>query len=166
MVTTRRTAVTGEGNQPEGSNHNHQGNPPPPPPPDTNAILTQILAQQANMMTAFLHHLQNPPQHNAPPPPPQHSKLAEFLRIRPPTFSSSNNPVDALDWLHAVGKKLDTVQCSDEEKVIFAAHQLQGPASLWWDHFQATQPEGQPITWARFTAAFRRTHVPAGVVAL
>ncbi|NAV21961.1 hypothetical protein FGF83_23535, partial [Salmonella sp. zj-h16] len=28
------------------------------------------------------------------------------------------------------------------------------------------QPEGQPITWARFTAAFRRTHVPAGVVAL
>jgi hypothetical protein len=65
-----------------------------------------------------------------------------------------------------VNKKLDTVQCSDEEKVIFAAHQLQGPASLWWDHFQATQPEGQPITWARFTAAFRRTHVPAGVVAL
>ncbi|WP_409365472.1 hypothetical protein, partial [Klebsiella pneumoniae] len=56
-----------------------------------------------------------------------------------------------------MGKKLDTVQCSDEEKVIFAAHQLQGPASLWWDHFLATQPEGQPITWARFTAAFRRT---------
>nr|AAM93447.1 putative polyprotein [Oryza sativa Japonica Group]ABB46993.1 retrotransposon protein, putative, Ty3-gypsy subclass [Oryza sativa Japonica Group] len=166
MVTTRRNVNTGEGNQPEGSNPNHQGNPPPPPPPDTNAILTQILAQQANMMNAFLHHLQNPPQQNAPPPPPQHSKLAEFLRIRPPTFSSSNNPVDALDWLHAVGKKLDTVQCSDEEKVIFAAHQLQGPASLWWDHFQATQPEGQPITWARFTAAFRRTHVPAGVVAL
>nr|CAE05068.2 OSJNBa0094P09.7 [Oryza sativa Japonica Group] len=166
MVTTRRNVNTGEGNQPEGSNPNPQGNPPPPPPADTNAILTQILAQQANMMNAFLHHLQNPPQQNAPPPPPQHSKLAEFLRIRPPTFSSSNNPVDALDWLHAVGKKLDTVQCSDEEKVIFAAHQLQGPASLWWDHFQATQPEGQPITWARFTAAFRRTHVPAGVVAL
>nr|AAT73686.1 putative polyprotein [Oryza sativa Japonica Group] len=166
MVTTRRNVNTGEGNQPEGSNPNPQGNPPPPPPPDTNAILTQILAQQANMMNAFLHHLQNPPQQNAPPPPPQHSKLAEFLRIRPPTFSSSNNPVDALDWLHAVGKKLDTVQCSDEEKVVFAAHQLQGPASLWWDHFQATQPEGQPITWTRFTAAFRRTHVPAGVVAL
>nr|CAD40092.2 OSJNBb0012A12.10 [Oryza sativa Japonica Group] len=120
------------------------------------------------MMAAFLHHIQNLPQHIAPPPPPppQHSKLAEFLRIRPPTFSSSNNPVDALDWLHAVGKKLDTVQCNDEKKVIFAAHQLQGPASLWWDHFQATQPEGQPITWARFTAAFRRTHVPAGVMAL
>nr|ABF97995.1 retrotransposon protein, putative, Ty3-gypsy subclass [Oryza sativa Japonica Group] len=174
MVTTRRSAATGEGSHPEGSNHNNHGSPPPPPPlpppppPDTNSILTQILAQQANMMAAFLHHIQNPPQHNAPPPPPppQHSKLAEFLRIRPPTFSSSNNPVDALDWLHAVGKKLDTVRCNNEEKVIFAAHQLQGPASLWWDHFQATQPEGQPITWARFTAAFRRTHVPAGVMAL
>jgi hypothetical protein len=68
--------------------------------------------------------------------------------------------------LHAVNKKLDLMQCSDEEKVIFAAHQLQGPASLWWDHFQATQPEGQPITWARFSTAFRRAHVPVGVVAL
>nr|AAX92822.1 retrotransposon protein, putative, Ty3-gypsy sub-class [Oryza sativa Japonica Group] len=153
---TWRSVATGEGSHPEGSNHNNHGSPPPPPPspppppPDTNPILTQILAQQANMMAAFLHHIQNPPQHNAPPPPPppQHSKLAEFLRIRPPTFSSSNNP------------------SNDEEKVIFATHQLQGPASLWWDHFQAMQPEGQPITWARFTAAFRRTHVPAGVVAL
>nr|ABA97244.1 retrotransposon protein, putative, Ty3-gypsy subclass [Oryza sativa Japonica Group] len=170
----KRSAATGEGSHPEGSNHNNHGSPPPPPPlpppppPDTNSILTQILAQLANMTTAFLHHIQNPPQHHAPPPPPppQHSKLAEFLRIRPPTFSNSNNPVDALDWLHAMGKKLDTVQCNDEEKVIFAAHQLQGPASLWWDHYQATQPEGQPITWARFTAAFRRTHVPAGVMAL
>jgi Retrotransposon gag protein. len=34
------------------------------------------------------------------------------------------------------------------------------------DHFQAMQPKGQPITWARFTAALRRTHVPAGVMAL
>nr|CAE02079.2 OSJNBa0074B10.7 [Oryza sativa Japonica Group] len=42
----------------------------------------------------------------------------------------------------------------------------EGPAYLWSDHFQATQPEGQPTTWARFTAAFRRTHVPAGVMAL
>nr|AAX96002.1 retrotransposon protein, putative, Ty3-gypsy sub-class [Oryza sativa Japonica Group]ABA93071.1 retrotransposon protein, putative, Ty3-gypsy subclass [Oryza sativa Japonica Group] len=149
MVTTRRSAATGEGCHPESSNHNNHGSPPPPPPlpppppTDTNPILTQILAQQANMMAAFLHHIQNPLQHNAPPPPPppQHSKLAEFLRIRPPTLSSSNNPVDALDWLHAVGKKLDTVQCNDEEKVIFATHQLQGPASLW-------------------------THVPAGVMAL
>jgi Retrotransposon gag protein. len=56
--------------------------------------------------------------------------------------------------LHAVGKKLNTVQCSDEEKVIFAAHQLQGPASLWWDHFQATQPEGQPITWGSLHRRF------------
>nr|CAE03723.2 OSJNBa0021F22.17 [Oryza sativa Japonica Group] len=71
---------------------------------------------------------------------------ALLLTFRPGPSQRSNNPVDALDWLHAVGKKLDTVQCSDEEK--------------------ATQPEGQPITWARFTAAFRRTHVPAGVVAL
>jgi hypothetical protein len=61
---------------------------------------------------------------------------------------------------------LDLIQCTDEEKVAFPAHQLHGPASEWWDHFQATQLARQVITWARFSTAFRRAHVPAGVVAL
>jgi Retrotransposon gag protein. len=86
--------------------------------------------------------------------------------VKPPTFSSTTNPVEAGDWLHAVEKKLELLQCTDQEKVVFASHQLQGPASERWDHFRMNRAEGQPITWAEFTEAFKKTHIPAGVVAL
>jgi len=112
--------------------------------------------------------MQNPqaPATQAPIHAPPQSKLSKFLRVRPPTISSTTNPVEANDWLHVVNKKLDLIQCTDEEKVAFATHQLHGPASEWWDHFQATQPARQVITWARFSIAFHRAHVPARVVAL
>ncbi|XP_066165540.1 uncharacterized protein [Oryza sativa Japonica Group] len=66
--------------------------------------------------------------------PPQ-SKLLEFLRVKPPTFLSSTNPIEATDWLHAIEKKLNLLQCNDQEKIAFATHQLQGPASVWWDNY-------------------------------
>nr|ABF95989.1 retrotransposon protein, putative, Ty3-gypsy subclass, expressed [Oryza sativa Japonica Group] len=104
-------------------------------------------------------------QNQNPPPPPQ-NKLADFLRVRPPTFSSTTNPVEAGDWLHAVEKKLDLIQCTEQEKVSFASHQLHGPAAEWWDHFRQGRAGGEPITWQEFTAAFKKTHIPTGVVAL
>ncbi len=178
MVNTRSTAANNAraGNSAQNQNQNQnqdQGHapptpPPPPPPPIPNhPNLAQVLANQNQLTTALLHQMQNPqaPAAQVPITAPPQSKLSEFLRVRPPSFSSTTNPVEANDWLHAVNKKLDLIQCTDEEKVAFAAHQLHGPASEWWDHFQATQPVGQVITWARFSTAFRRAHVPVGVVA-
>nr|CAE05390.1 OSJNBa0022F16.14 [Oryza sativa Japonica Group] len=52
------------------------------------------------------------------------------------------------------------------EKVSFASHQLHGPASEWWDHFRLNRTTAEPITWLEFTAAFRKTHIPSGVVSL
>ena len=37
--------------------------------------------------------------------------LAEFLRTQPPTFSRSEDPHDADDWLRLVKRKLDVAQC-------------------------------------------------------
>nr|ABA93462.1 retrotransposon protein, putative, Ty3-gypsy subclass [Oryza sativa Japonica Group] len=107
---------------------------------------------------------------NGPPPLPENptlaqSKLPEFLRVRPPTFSSTTNPMEANDWLHAIEKKLNLLQCNDQEKVAFATHQLQGPASAWWDNHMATRPPGTEVTWAEFCRSFRKAQVPDGVVA-
>ena len=147
MVNTR---ASGSGN------NNNEGNP----------TLAQVLAQQTQLMNMMIQQMQNQlNQGNNNAPPPQ-NKLADFLRVRPPTFSSTTNPVEAGDWLHTIEKKLELLQCTDQEKVVFASHQLQGPASEWWDHFRMNRAEGQPITWAEFTEAFKKTHIPAGVVAL
>nr|CAE05582.2 OSJNBa0032N05.27 [Oryza sativa Japonica Group] len=102
MVNTR---ASGSGN------NNNEGNP----------TLAQVLAQQTQLMNMMIQQMQNQlNQGNYNAPPPQ-NKLADFLRVRPPTFSSTTNPVEA---------------------------------------------EGQPITWADFTEAFKKTHIPTGVVSL
>nr|CAH65889.1 OSIGBa0096I22.2 [Oryza sativa] len=147
MVNTR---ASGSGN------NNNEGNP----------TLPQVLAQQTQLINMLVQQMQNQQGNNNVNPLPPQNKLADFLRVKPPTFSSTTNPVEAGDWLHAVEKKLELLQCTDQEKVVFVSHQLQGSASEWWDHFRMNRAEGQPITWAEFTEAFKKTHIPAGVVAL
>ncbi|XP_071674479.1 uncharacterized protein [Lolium perenne] len=88
----------------------------------------------------------NPPP-PPPPPPPQQDRLTRFLRLNPPTFSNSPEPIVADDWLRTINKKLDTIQAHGEEKVRFAAHQLEGPAAEWWDNYQITYPDIAAITW-------------------
>nr|CAE54548.1 OSJNBa0084K01.26 [Oryza sativa Japonica Group] len=83
-----------------------------------------------------------------------------------PPVVNHTNPGEAGDWLHAIEKKLDLLQCIDQEKVSFASHQLHGPGSEWWDHFRLNRTTAEPITWLEFTAAFRKTHIPSGVVSL
>nr|AAV31274.1 putative polyprotein [Oryza sativa Japonica Group]AAV31378.1 putative polyprotein [Oryza sativa Japonica Group] len=151
MVNTRSN-----GNGPNNPNNNNNGE---------NPTLAQVLAQQTQLMNMMMQQLQNQQNQGNNHAPPQ-NKLAEFLRVRPPVFSSTTNPVEAGDWLHAIEKKLDLLQCTDQEKVSFASHQLHGPASEWWDHFRLNRTTAEPITWLEFTAAFRKTHIPSGVVSL
>ncbi|XP_066164594.1 uncharacterized protein [Oryza sativa Japonica Group] len=150
MVNTRTGSGTGSG-----SGHN-EGDP----------TLAQVLAQQTQLINLLVQQAQNQQANNNNQPPPPQNKLADFLRVRSPTFSSTTNLVEAGDWLHAVEKKLDLIQCTEQEKVSFSSHQLHGPAAEWWDHFRLNRAAGEPITWREFTAAFKKTHIPSGVVAL
>ena len=45
----------------------------------------------------------------------------------------------------------------------FAAHQLDGPASSWWENFTATYPI-DTVTWDQFQQAFRTAHVSTGAM--
>jgi hypothetical protein len=99
---------------------------------NNNAHLEQLLTTQTQLMQAMLQTLNNmqPNQQQVPPPPPPHqSRLAEFLRTRPTTFSQAKDPMDVEDWLKEVEKKLMIAQCMDREKVLFTSHQLYGTAA-------------------------------------
>jgi hypothetical protein len=52
-----------------------------------------------------------------------------------PTFSHSSDPLDADDWLKTITKKLEIVQCTDREMVLYAARRLVGQAGVWWDAY-------------------------------
>jgi hypothetical protein len=90
----------------------------------------------------------------------------EFLRTRPTTFSQAKDPMDAEDWLKEVEKKLVITQCTDCEKVLFAAHQLYGTAINWWETYCNTHANVDTITWNEFKARFRTHYVPRGTMKL
>lgn len=134
----------------------------PPPPPTEGPSWAQMMANQAQLINLLSQSIANTqslqatvaaqPQTLVPPPP--RANIAEFMRLRPPTFSSSSEPMEADDWLRAVGRKLDMVQCLDRERVLFASHQLSGPASEWWDNFSQFHADAQTITWMSLCKLF------------
>jgi hypothetical protein len=133
MVNTRNSQCNG---QPSNNNNN-------------NANLEQLLSTQNQLMQAMPQTLNNmqPNQQQAPPPPPPYqSRLAEFLQTHPTTFSQAKDPMDVDDWLKGVEKKLMIAQCTDREKVLFAAHQLYGTAANWWETYCNTHVNVDAIT--------------------
>jgi hypothetical protein len=79
---------------------------------NNNAHMEHLLAMQNQLMQAVLQTLnQLQPIHQAqqqqqPPPTPPQSKLGEFLRTRPTTFSQAKDLMEVEDWLKRVEKKL------------------------------------------------------------
>ena len=117
--------------------------PPPPPPPDMAQLMfmqTQLLQQLAANL-ANQNQNQNPNQNQ---PPPQ-SKLAEFMRTKPPTFAGSADPLEADDWLKDIRRKLNLVNVNAQDHVKFAAHQLTGVAGDWWENYCEAHDDAEGI---------------------
>ena len=129
--------------------------------PDYMQQLLQEQAQLIQLLTQNMNNNQNPP----PPPPPPVDTLARFLRLNPQRFSSTPEPIVADDWLRSVNRNLETVGCTEAERVRFASHLLEGPAAAWWDNYLVTYPI-DAITWNQFQDAFRAAHVSAGAMSL
>jgi hypothetical protein len=117
-------------------------------------------------MLQTLNNMQPNQQQVLPPPPPHQSHLVEFLRTRPTTFSQAKDHMDAEDWLKGVEKKLVIAQCTDREKVLFAAHQLYGTTANWWEMYCNTHVNLDTITWNEFKTRFCTHYVPRGTMKL
>ena len=126
--------------------------------------LTQLIQQQNTLMRLLVQNQgNNNNNNNPPPPPPPVDNLACFLRLQPPVFSSSTEPIVADDWLRRIGREITTAGCTDAEKVRFAAHQLDGPATSWWQNYTITYPIAT-VTWDQFQQAFCIAHVSTGAM--
>jgi hypothetical protein len=68
------------------------------------------------------------------------------------------------DWLKSIEKKLEIAQCTDQEKVLFAAHQLFGTAPAWWEMYHNSHQNIGAITWNEFKTQFRSHYVPHGTL--
>jgi hypothetical protein len=104
--------------------------------------------------------------HQQQPPPPPQSRLGEFLRTCPTTFSQAKDPMEAENWLKSIEKKLEIAQCTDREKVLFTAHQLFGAATDWWETYRNSHQNVGAITWNEFKTRFYTHYVPRGTMKL
>ena len=131
--------------------------PPPPPPPN----MAQIMLMQTQILKQLATNVANQNQGQQP-----QSGFAEFMRAKPPTFEGLADPFDADDWLKDIRKTLNLANCTVENLVKFAAHQLKGVAADWWENYCEAHEDAQTITWNEFAEAFRTTHIPAGIMEL
>ena len=90
--------------------------------------------------------------------------LNDFVKLNPPKFHHSVDPLGADDWLCSISCKIRSANVSEADKVTFAAYFLEGPANLWWENFEAMCPAEPTATWADFSAAFHLHHIPEGLM--
>ena len=147
---------TGDNREPEGS----QMNIPPPPPMND---LVQVMANQTRLLEALTRAINDRPRNRGAG---VQEKMSEFIRIKPPTFAGSENPLEADDWLRVIQRKLDTIHCEGRDRVLLASHQLTGSALAWWENYCVAADDAATITWEEFTDEFRRYHIPEGTMRL
>ncbi|XP_058726596.1 uncharacterized protein LOC131597956 [Vicia villosa] len=85
----------------------------------------------------------------------------------PPEFLGGLDPVIAHDWLYGMEMIFQAIQCTEEEKVIFAAQKMKGPAGRWWNT-ESTYftNRGIPKDWQHFKTTFLEKYYPNSVCAL
>jgi hypothetical protein len=90
---------------------------------------------------------------------------AQFIGMKPPTFSKVEDPLEAEAWIKTIEARFSAfvMPCSEENKANFAALQLRGEALMWWDHFKTMQ-QGHVVTWDEFKQAFTSHHIPKGLM--
>jgi hypothetical protein len=120
----------------------------------------QIQIRQAAMLEQLVHEpLRGDKVHEDETP----NNLRQFLKLKPPAFHGSANPLESEDWLKEVEKIFDVMHCPDEEKVTLAIFMLQGGASDWWRVHKNKYTEGFVVTWKIFKDEFYRKYFPESV---
>jgi hypothetical protein len=94
-----RTPLGIEGEDDEGSTTHL------PAPPEMPLDLAQVLANQTRLIEVLTRSLENERPIGGRPL----DKMGEFLRLKPPTFARSSDPLDADDWLRIVKRKLEAI---------------------------------------------------------
>src|SRR5438105_11379997 len=151
MVNTRRAAETSQ----QGAENN------PPPPPQT---LAEMLAQQAQILQMLAQNQMQQQQLQEHQGQPQTASYSDFAGTHPPTFAKTDDPLEADSWLRLMESKIELLVCTEEQKTLFAAHQLRGPAASWWATYLAMQPATRRVPWTEFRATFRAYHIPSSIL--
>ncbi|XP_058756739.1 uncharacterized protein LOC131629951 isoform X2 [Vicia villosa] len=112
--------------------------------------------------TAVIANLINLVQ-SLPPPLPENPNrfFFDIFQLNPPSFAGGDHPLEAQSWIRELNKIFKIVQCTDEQKVKFAAFMLKGAADYWWEWEEASMiAKGKAIDWECFQEVFLDWYFP------
>src|SRR5438132_10467134 len=95
---------------------------------------------------------------------PQFASYNDFAGTHRPVFAKADDLLEADSWIRLMESKFELMTCTEEQKALFAAHQLRGPAASWWVTHLAMQPAGHRVLWTEFSEAFKAHHIPSSVM--
>jgi hypothetical protein len=81
-----------------------------PAPPPLPLDLAQVLANQTRLIEVLTRNLENQRPNGGRP----QDRMGDFLRLKPPTFAGSSNPLDADDWMRTIKRKLEAIGCPEK----------------------------------------------------
>ena len=96
----------------------------------------------------------------------QYSNFKQFQDTKPPVFKEASEPLETNEWLNTLEQKFYLLRVTEELKTKYAAHQLEGKASVWWSHHRATMPDNAVVTYDLVKTAFRDTYIPLGLMTI
>ncbi|WMV32871.1 hypothetical protein MTR67_026256 [Solanum verrucosum] len=83
------------------------------------------------------------------------SKICEFLRMNPPSFTGSSVNKDSKNFVEELHKMFEVMRVADAERVELVTYQLKSIARIWFDQWKKGRAEGASIlSWAMFESAF------------
>ncbi|XP_070054002.1 uncharacterized protein [Nicotiana tomentosiformis] len=87
--------------------------------------------------------------------------LQEFLKLKSPKFTGSDNSADPQSFLDGTLKALRALGCSSERAVELATYKLEDMANIWYETVLLGRPVGAaPLTWDEFTKLFMNHFLP------
>ena len=90
--------------------------------------------------------------------------LAEFLKLKPPTFSGSSVSEDPQRFIDGLERLWRALGCSDVRAVELTSYQLEGVAHDWFETVTHGRQTGSPpIAWKEFSELFMARFLPESV---
>ncbi|XP_075112245.1 uncharacterized protein LOC142182153 [Nicotiana tabacum] len=87
--------------------------------------------------------------------------IKEFLKLKSPKFTGSDNSADPQSFLDGTLKALRALRCSSERTVELAAYKLEDMANTLYETVLLGRPAGAPpLTWDEFTKLFKNHFLP------
>jgi hypothetical protein len=90
--------------------------------------------------------------------------LAEFLKLKPPTFSGSSVSEDPQRFIDGLERLWRALGCSDVRAVELTSYQLEGVAHDWFETVTHGRQMGSPpMAWKEFSELFMARFLPESV---